>query len=170
MAIYTIRFDKEPDDPRGPTYESYMVGVNSICFDDVRYHPVVFNNNITGDFVVGWNWVNANGNPPQTLRILSFTDKTETIEISTGLVIPNNYPPNTLRDNSTGLDLTYPYEFDINSLGNIRENSNQLEISCEGSGSDKYKNTRQRIIEYIILDSGGIPGPTRTATFQNIAP
>ena len=169
MAIFTVEFAR--GSLPGPEYEDYFVGVTSICFDDARQHPIKFNDNITGDYVVGWNWSNPSTViNPGTIRLESFTDTTEVIELSTGIVVPNTVPSNTLKDISTGSNLTYPYVIPMSQLGNIQENFNSSEIYCEDGGSSKYKTTRTRRLEYIIFDTDGVPGPLRVATYQNIAP
>ena len=171
MAVFSIEFAR--GQLAGPEYEDYNVtGPLGICFDDARQHPIKFNDNITGDYVVGWNWSNPSfGLPPGSIRIESFTDITETIELSTGLVVnTQTSPANTLRDNTAGVDLTYPYITPMSNLGNIVENFNQNEIMCFNSGSDKYRNTRTRIVEYILFDTAGNPGPLRTARYDNFAP
>lgn len=169
MAEFTVEFTR--GQLPGPTYEDHGVGVTSICFDDARIHPIVFNNNVTGDYVVGWNWNNPSfGLPPGSIRIESFTDNMQVVEISTGAIIPVTNTPNTLKDNSTGLDLVYPYTTPISNLANIVENYNQNELECYNRGSKKYQNTRIRIIEYTLFDTGGNPGTVQKATYKNIGP
>lgn len=169
MAEFTIEFAR--GELPGPTYEDYSVGVTSICGDDARTHPIKFNDTVTGDYIVGYNWSNPSyGLPPGTIRIEGFTDVTEVEEIVTGTQIPVSYPPNTLKDLSTGLDLTYPYITPISNLPNIVENFNQTEITCYESGSSDYRNTRIRTIEYVLADTGGNWGPLRSVEYRNIAP
>ena len=169
MAEFTVAFDT--GELPGPDYESFMVGQNSICGDDARTHPIKFNDSITGDYVVGYNWENpVYGLPPGSIKIESFTDITEVVNIVAGTVIPNPYASNTLRDNSTGLTLTYPYTTPTSNLHNIVENFSQLEIECYEDNSDKYMNTRTRSITYRLYDTAGHVGPLATATYRNYAP
>lgn len=168
MAEFTVEYQAAV--VPGPQYDDYFVGVQSICSDDARTHPIKFNDNVTGDYVVGWNWTNPNGLPVGTIQIESFTDGTEVIELSTGNVVPSSVPSNTLKDTSTGLDLTYPYTINISQLPNITENLNSYELTCHSSGSDKYRNTRIRKLRYVLFDTAGNPGPTRIAIYQNTGP
>lgn len=169
MANFTVEFAR--GQLPGPTYEDYNVGVTSICYDDARTHPIVFNNNVTGDYVVGWNWDNPSfGLPPGTIRIESFTDTMETVDVATGTVIPTTSTPNTLRDTSTGLNLTYPYTTPISNLSNIVENFNSTELECYDFGSRKYMNTRTRVIQYVLFDTAGHPGSIQNATYKNSGP
>jgi len=168
MATFNIEFERGESIP---IYEDYMVGVAAICGDDARTHPIKFNDNVTGDYVVGWNWDNpAYGLPPGSIRIESFTDITEVTEISTGTNIPVSYTPNKLQDLSTGLELTYPYITPMSNLPNIVEIFNQPEIICYDSDSDKYLNVRSRTIEYILFDTGGHSGELHKAIYRNTAP
>lgn len=170
MAEFTVEFAR--GQLPGPTYEDYFVGGPlGICGDDARQHPIKFNDNITGDYVVGFNWDNPSGLPPGEIRIISFSDSTTTVELSTGTIVNTQlFPANTLKDNMTGLDLTYPYTTPMSNLPNIVENFAQSEITCYNDGSDKYRNTRTRVVEYILFDTAGNPGPVCKATYQNIAP
>lgn len=169
MATFTVEFER--GSLPGPSYEDYSVGVTSICGDDARTHPIKFNDNINGDYVVGWNWSNPSyGLPPGSIRIESFTDETFVEEVATGTMIPVSYPSNTLKDLSTGLNLTYPYITPISNLPNIVENFNQAEITCYSSGSSDYINTRKRTIEYILFDTDNHAGDLHKATFVNTAP
>ena len=168
MAEFTVEF-AEGQLPR-PTYEDYSVGVSSICFDDPIIHPITFNNNTTGDYVIGWNWNNPFGLPPGSIRIESFTDITEVIEVALNIPITVSYTSNTLKDNSTGLNLTYPYTLPISNLSNIVENFNQNEIECYNDGSSRYLNTRTRTIEYTLFDTGGNAGTVQKASYRNTAP
>ncbi len=169
MATFTVEFERGT--LPGPTYEDYSVGVTSICGDDARTHLIKFNDNINGDYVVGWNWDNPSyGLPPDTIRIESFSDTTEVLDTVSGNTIPVSYPPNTLRDLSTGLDLTYPYVTPMSNLPNIVETFNQPEITCYADGSPKFQNTRIRVIEYILADTGGNWGSLQKAEYRNTAP
>lgn len=168
MAEFTVEFARGT--LPGPSYEDYSVGTQGACGDDARQHPIKFND-ITGDYIVGWNWNSPAGLSPGNIRFESFTDITTTIEISTGTIINvQTTPANTLKDNSTGLDLTYPYTTDISNLPNIVENLNQIEINCYENDSSKFKNVRSRKIEYILFDTSGNPGELKEAIYENIAP
>lgn len=168
MAEFTVEY--QAAQVPGPDYEDYSVSSESICFDDGRTHPIKFNDNITGDYVVGWNWNNPSGLPVGSIRIESFTDNTDSIELSTSTAVPNSAVPNTLKDTSTGLDLTYPYVIDISELPNIVENINSSELICVNEGNNKYRNTRTRRIQYMLYDTAGNAGPMRIVTYQNTGP
>lgn len=171
MAVYRIEFER--GQIPGPEYEDYnVVGPVGVCGDDARQHPIRFNDNVLGDYVVGWNWSNpSTGLPVGSIRFESFVDETVTVELSTGTVVNvQTTPANTLRDNTAGVNLTYPYITPISNLPNIEENYSQPELVCYSDGSDKYRNTRSRKIEYILFDTGGNAGPVRVAQYNNFGP
>lgn len=164
MATFTIEFARGT--LPGPQYEDYSVSVAVACNTTAIQTNIKFNNN-TGDYVVGWNYTNTSfGLPAQNIRIESFTDEAMYKEISTGNEIPvPGYTGNTLKDISTGSNLTYPYITPITNLVNIQENLNNPELICPDDIN--YTAVRRRKIQYLIIDSGGNSGELRTATFQN---
>lgn len=164
MAVYGINFAQKV----GPEYEDYSIGVSTFCGADALQRNVKFDDIVTGDFVVGYNWNNPSGLPATTIVFESFTDITTVTEISSGNDIPVSVTPNALEDVTTGLDLVYPYTIDISDLANIQQHINNTELFCYDSGNPAYENIRTRAITYYILDSAGVAGPVRVATFINI--
>lgn len=164
MGEFNIEFARGV--PPGPQYLDYLVSVTSLCSGDGLPRDIKFNDT-TGDFIVGYNYSNPySGLPAQSLRIESFTDVAYFVEISTGTTtIVTPYTPNTLRDISTGSDLTYPYIVPISNLANIQQHISTAELIC--SEDSNYSARRVRELTYIIMDSAGTPGPLRIATFQN---
>lgn len=165
MAEFTAEFERNINP--GPEYDNYSIDQATQCNDDVQQRNVMFNDIINGDFVVGFNYNSSTGTPPQSLRILSYTDEMFWTETSSGIVTPvPGFVPSELKENSTGNVLTYPFTININNLNNIDIQSNSLELECNDSA--KYVSRRNRVIEYIIFDQNGQAGPIRKATFTNI--
>lgn len=155
MAEFTIEFE------RGQIYEpqyknEYELKQRIQCAEDPRPRTIKFND-ITGDYVVGLDWDNANnGNlPADRIRIEAYQDYTSEANIQTGNITILNIPPSVLIDTSTGLELTYPYEIPISELGNIQTKHNGPELVCNQFDLSKWRYNRSRAISYFLGDSAG---------------
>lgn len=164
MGSFTVQFTEAIQ--AGPSYDDYQVNVSTPCNDDAQQRNVKFNDIITGDFVVGFNYNSSGGYSAQSIQILSYTDEMISTEISTSVeTVPPGFVPSELKRISTNTALNYPYTMNINNLNDIGLITNSFELICQDSS--KYVASRTRRIEYIILDTNGQAGPTKTATFTN---
>ena len=164
MAVFSIEFAR--GQLQGPDYDDYNVGVSTPCNDDAQPRRVRFDDNINGDFVVGWDYNSPSGSPATTIRIEEYTDEMIWREISNGIDTPvPGFVPSQLRDNSTGNLLTYPYNMNISDLNQLSVVPNSLELVC--NESSKYTTIRNRTITYYIFDANGNGGPMRKAMFTN---
>lgn len=159
MATFTVEFAE--GEIKKPTYvDGYenKGGVN--CGSAPIPRTIYFNDSsYINDFVVGYNWDNSlNGDlPPDRIEFEAYQDHTIESDLTTGnqVVLPGPPNPSTLRDSSTGLDLTYPYEISIANLQNIEVHHNDVELTCIQSDLGKYRYTRVRSISYRINDTDG---------------
>ena len=148
-------------------YEDYSMKTTYPCTEEPSvYRYPIFNDVINGDFVIGYNY---SGGIPATLRIHSFGDSMTHTEVSTGTVwIPSGFTPDKLMDEATGLELTYPYDKDINNITDIHtfnEATSPYVYEFYCSGTTKTLALRVRKIVYSIIDEYGLEGPKREAMF-----
>lgn len=168
MATFTIEFERGV--PPKPTYGGgYSQTIYTNCGDDAQPRSIKFND-ITGSFVVGFNYENsANGGlPADRIRIYSYQDYTVEADLVSGNQTVLTQYAGTLMDSSTGLDLTYTYEIPLTELPNIIQHHNSPELVCIQSDLSKYRYTRVRTISYAISDTAGHWGDSASATFINI--
>lgn len=156
MAEFTVEFARGQETKK-PTYsDGYSNKVMTNCGDDPHPKKIVFNDPLaTAEFVVGFDWNNSiNGNlPADKLTINSYQDFTIESDLQSGnQTILTNVPPSTLRDSSTGLDLTYPYEILLSDLGNIEMNQSGVELVCPQFDLSRWRYTRVRAISYFLCD------------------
>lgn len=164
MADFEVIFEEQLEFP--PEYEDYVVGVRTKCNSgtNASQRLIRFNDIVTGDFVVGFNYNSPGGFSAQNLVIESYTDKYFVIEIATGIETADpTHIPNRLQ--YSGVNVTYPYTVGMSNLNNLGWFIRAAELQCGDTPGYTYK--RERIITYHIVDSNGNIGPTRVAIFIN---
>lgn len=161
MATFQAEFEESL---QGPTYEDYSVGVATPCNDDGQQRVIKFNDTVTGDFVVGFNYNSPGSFSAQNLVIESYTDESIIIEIATSIeTVDSSHIPNLLQ--YSGVTISYPYTVGMSNLNNLSWFIRSLELQCGDDPGYTYR--RERIITYHIVDSNGNVGPTRVAIFIN---
>lgn len=159
MARFDIEFAR--GQIKKPKYDNYtpQPGVRTRCGEDAQPRTIKFNDT-TGDFIVGLNWDNSeNGDlPPGVLTISSYQDYIVEANMQTGNQTVLTQYAGTLRDSSTGLDLTYPCDINVADLGNIEQHHNSVELVCLQSDLGKWRYTRVRSLAYLLADTAGNQG------------
>lgn len=164
MATFTITFSEAP--PVAPYYEDYSVTVESICDGDAINRIIRFNDNVTGDLVVGYNYSSSIGSPATTFKIISYEDTMNYKEIATGIESPApGFTPSELKDNTTGNFLTYPYITPVSNINNIVMLTHSVEIKCPTDPA--YTSVRVRKLVFQVADAAGTYGPIKAASFIN---
>lgn len=162
MANFTVQFEESQN--LAPTYEDYGVGVRTKCSTDAAQLRVRFNDIVTGDFVVGYNYSSPMASPATTLIITQYIDEMFWIDNVTGATtVPTFFDPSELSDNGTTIS-TFPHYVSINTLGDLAIVPHSGELHCPPKGSYAI---RTRTISYMIRDANNLDGPLRKATFIN---